>query len=61
MTDYPDTHPYRYEVEYTFRTADGERSDRKEMAFTSPQDVDSIQARDTDITVTRVGVLGGRA
>ncbi|MGX6605689.1 hypothetical protein ACWKSP_26680 [Micromonosporaceae bacterium Da 78-11] len=54
MTDFQDTHPYRYRVWFTYPTAAGDVESQKEMAFIGPRDQDDIQALDTDITVTRV-------
>lgn len=58
MNDFPITHPYRYTVWFTFN---GGPEQSKTMAFGSAQDLAAIQARDTDIVVTRVESAGGQS
>jgi hypothetical protein len=54
---YPDSHPYRYRVSYTWTDSQGvTHTSKKEMAFTAPKTIADVQALNTSITVTAVEV-----
>ncbi len=58
MTDFPDSHQFRYTVWFTEGRNSPERS--TEMAFLNPKHLDDIQRLKPEATVTRIATLETR-